>query len=36
MIIGAIAENKDIEKRVSITPELVKKYIEDFIYLNNK
>ena len=27
MIIGAIAENKDIEKRVSITPELVKKYI---------
>ena len=26
MIIGSISENKDIEKRISITPELVKKY----------
>ena len=26
MIIGSISENKDIEKRVSITPELIKKY----------
>ena len=27
MIIGSISENKDIEKRVSITPEIAKKYI---------
>ncbi len=27
MIIGSISENKDIEKRVSITPETAKKYI---------
>jgi len=27
MIIGSISENKDIEKRISITPEIVKKYI---------
>ena len=27
MIIGSISENKDLEKRVSITPDLVKKYI---------
>ena len=27
MIIGSVSENKDIEKRISITPELVKKYI---------
>ena len=26
MIIGSISENKDIEKRVAITPEIVKKY----------
>ena len=26
MIIGSVSENKDIEKRISITPELVKKY----------
>ena len=28
MIIGSISENIEIEKRVSITPEVVKKYIE--------
>ncbi len=27
MIIGSISENKDIEKRVSITPDIIKKYI---------
>jgi len=27
MIIGSISENKDVEKRVSITPEIAKKYI---------
>ena len=27
MIIGSISENKDIEKRISITPDLIKKYI---------
>ena len=27
MIIGSISENKDIEKRISITPDLAKKYI---------
>ena len=27
MIIGSVSENKDIEKRIAITPELVKKYI---------
>ena len=27
MIIGSISENKDLEKRVSITPEIAKKYI---------
>ncbi len=27
MIIGSISENKDLEKRVSITPDLIKKYI---------
>ena len=27
MIIGSISENKDEEKRISITPDLVKKYI---------
>ena len=27
MIIGSISENKDLEKRISITPEIVKKYI---------
>ena len=26
MIIGSISENKDIEKRVAITPEIIKKY----------
>jgi len=26
MIIGSVSENKDIEKRISITPDLVKKY----------
>ena len=27
MIIGSISENKDLQKRVSITPEIAKKYI---------
>ena len=27
MIIGSISENKDVEKRISITPEIAKKYI---------
>ena len=27
MIIGSISENKDKEKRISITPEISKKYI---------
>ena len=27
MIIGSISENKEIEKRISITPEIAKKYI---------
>ena len=26
MIIGSISENKDLEKRISITPEIAKKY----------
>ena len=26
MIIGSISENKEIEKRISITPEIAKKY----------
>ena len=29
MIIGSISENKNIEKRVSITPEISKKYISN-------
>ena len=29
MIIGSISENKTIEKRVSITPEISKKYISN-------
>jgi len=29
MIIGSISENKDIEKRISITPDLAKKYISN-------
>ncbi len=29
MIIGSISENKEIEKRVSITPDLAKKYIQN-------
>ena len=28
MIIGSISENREIEKRISITPDLVKKYID--------
>ena len=28
MIIGSVSENKDVEKRISITPELVKKYLQ--------
>ena len=27
MIIGSISENRDLEKRISITPEIAKKYI---------
>ena len=27
MIIGSISENKEIEKRISITPDIAKKYI---------
>ena len=27
MIVGSISENKEIEKRISITPDLAKKYI---------
>jgi len=27
MIIGSISENKDLEKRISITPDIVKKYV---------
>ena len=29
MIIGSISENKELEKRISITPDLVKKYISN-------
>ena len=29
MIIGSVSENKEIEKRISITPDLVKKYISN-------
>ena len=29
MIIGSISENKDSEKRISITPDIVKKYISN-------
>ena len=29
MIIGAISENKYLEKRISITPEIAKKYIKN-------
>ena len=29
MIIGSISENKDLEKRISITPDIVKKYISN-------
>ena len=29
MIIGSVSENKEIEKRVSITPDLAKKYISN-------
>ena len=27
MIIGSVSENRDLEKRISITPEIAKKYI---------
>ena len=27
MKIGSLSENKDLEKRISITPEIAKKYI---------
>ena len=29
MVIGSISENKDLEKRISITPDIVKKYISN-------
>ncbi len=29
MIIGSISENKNIEKRISITPDIAKKYISN-------
>ena len=29
MIIGSVSENKDQEKRISITPEIAKKYISN-------
>ena len=29
MIIGSVSENKEIEKRISITPDLAKKYISN-------
>ena len=28
MIIGSVSENKDLEKRIAITPEISKKYID--------
>ena len=34
MIIGSVSENKDIEKRISITPELVKR--RGRVYIINK
>ena len=35
MKIGSISENKNIEKRVAITPEVAKKYISNGNYLWN-
>ena len=29
MVIGSISENKDLEKRISITPDIIKKYISN-------
>ena len=29
MIIGTVSENKELEKRISITPEIAKKYISN-------
>ena len=29
MIIGSVSENKELEKRISITPEIAKKYISN-------
>ena len=26
MIVGSVSENKDLEKRISITPDIAKKY----------
>ena len=31
MIIGSVSENKDVEKRVSITPDIIKKYISQHL-----
>ena len=36
MIIGSISENKSLEKRISITPEISKKYITNGEYPNAK
>ena len=35
MIIGSVSENKDIERRISITPELVKKYTSEGLKILN-
>ena len=29
MIIGSVSENKDTEKRISVTPENVKKFVSN-------
>tara|TARA_Y100000590_G_scaffold120004_1_gene137341 strand:+ start:860 stop:1957 length:1098 start_codon:yes stop_codon:yes gene_type:complete len=31
MIIGSVSENKDVEKRISITPDIIKKYISQHL-----
>ena len=34
MIIGSISENKNLEKRISITPDIAKKYIDTGFSVN--
>ena len=34
MIIGAVSENKNSEKRISITPEIAKKYLDNGFSVN--